>query len=231
MANRKVQFVEGEYYHIYNRGTDKRSITMSKEDSDRFVTSLDFFNSYEVRGSIRDNESPRSSTPGKRKGALVQIICFCLNPNHYHLLITPIVEDGVSKFMQRLGTGYTNYFNKTHERSGALFQSAFKARRITSDADLRKMSGYVNLNHTVHALSGEDLKLVRSSWNEYTKEAQGAHTVGLCEKDIVLSQFNSVRDYKIFAQAQAKEVQRERRVADKNEAAALKKEFYEKYFD
>ena len=67
---------------------------------------------------------------------LVQIICYCLNPNHYHLLLKEIKDGGISEFMKRVGGGYTWYFNNKHKRSGTLFQGRFKSVHIKSNEQL-----------------------------------------------------------------------------------------------
>src|SRR3989344_5909488 len=114
---RKVPFVEDEYYHIYNRGVDKRSIFEDLTDLNRFVQSIKEFNSVEPIGSIFENSFGKKKKNSKK---LVEIICYCLNPNHFHFILRPMVEDGISEFMKRIG-GYTWYFNNRHKRSGALF--------------------------------------------------------------------------------------------------------------
>src|SRR3989344_6008505 len=117
MSMRKMAFLPGEYYHIYNRGVDKRNIFSDKKDLGRFFQSMKEFNTKNPIGSLYENS----------------FVNYCLNPNHYHFLLTPLVEKGVEKFMQRLGTGYTMYFNERNKRSGSLFQGKFKSKHINSN--------------------------------------------------------------------------------------------------
>ncbi|MEK7535944.1 MAG: transposase [Patescibacteria group bacterium] len=124
---------------------------------------------------------------------LVELVCFCLNPNHYHLLLREIIPGGISRFMKRLG-GYSYYFNLRHKRSGALFAGQFKAKRIQSNEHLVHLSSYINLNNRVHKLSGPISRLVRSSWGEYTHDVNG-----LCTKNCILGQFKNKNDYEKFA--------------------------------
>lgn len=225
---RKTQFATGEYYHVYNRGTDKRDIVVDTHDSHRFVRSMIAFNLEDPIGSLHQQSFNTSSlsTPGtKSQKPLVEIVAYCLNPNHYHILLSPLVEHGVSDFIQKLGGGFTRYFNERYERSGVLFQGAFKARHITNNHDLLRMSAYVNLNDKVHQLSTRSTKLVRSSWAEYAHGAKG-----ICEKDIVLGQFNSRKAYTTFATKTVKEIVHERAQADAAEGK-IKKEFYARHFD
>lgn len=154
---RKVPFINGEFYHIYNRGVDKRDIFSNQYDLDRFFQSMDNFNIVEPIGSIYEHsfqnqkKSPQlgSSTP---KLKLVNFVCYCLNPNHYHFILEQVSDKGIEKFMQRIGTGYTNYFNEKNKRSGSLFQGRFKASHVASNEYLLHLSAYVNLNDKVHQL-------------------------------------------------------------------------------
>src|SRR3989344_9447893 len=112
MPSRKVNLVQGEYYHIYNRGVDKRNIFSDKFDLQRFFQSINEFNTKNPIGSLYENSFVREKELGGRTSKLVQFVAYCLNPNHYHFILTPLVEKGIEKFMQRLGTGYTMYFNE-----------------------------------------------------------------------------------------------------------------------
>ena len=111
---RKVPFIVGQFYHIYNRGVDKRIVFPTVEDLTRFFQSMEVFNIIEPTISIytrsRGEQYARSrrptSTVTNESKKLVNIICYCLNPNHFHFLLEEIVEGGISEFMKRLG-GYT----------------------------------------------------------------------------------------------------------------------------
>ena len=230
---RKTQLANDEYYHVYNRGTDKRPITLDTYDSDRFVQSLLAFNGTDPIGSIYKNvqstRTSKGSAPGTQTSdSLVEIVAYCFNPNHFHFLLKQVSDDGISKFMQKFGSGYTRYFNEKYDRTGVLFQGKFKARHISNDADLLRMSAYVNLNNRVHQLSARSTKLVRSSWSEYTGKKNRS---ALCSKDIILEQCNSLETYLHFAKETTKAIVRERSEADKSEIEKVKKEFYGYYFD
>src|SRR3989338_3002128 len=129
MPSRKVNFVKGEYYHIYNRGVDKRDIFTDKNDLQRFLQSMKEFNVKNPIGSLYENQFVKDKL-GSPSPKLVRFVAFCLNPNHYHFILTPLVEKGIEKFMQRLGGGYTLYFNEKYELSGSLFQGRFKSSHI-----------------------------------------------------------------------------------------------------
>lgn len=145
---KKPQFLLRKFYHLYNRGVDSRVVFSTKEDYDRFKAYLYILN---------DEDSPRVANfflPGRKKGVyesargveLVAIGAYSLLPNHFHLIVTPLTENGVSKFMQKIQTAYTMYFNKKYARDGGLFQSTFKAWEVKDDEDLQDLYAYIHLN-------------------------------------------------------------------------------------
>lgn len=192
MGNRKEVFVNGEYYHVYNRGIEGRNIVTNKYDSNRLVKCLEAFNTVEPIGSLF--LLSLKTTKPKNKRRLVDIVAYCLNPNHFHFILRQKVDGGISEFLKRLAGGYAWYFNKKQKRKGPLFQGHFKAKHIISNEHLLHASAYVNLNNKVHQLSGLTAQLIRSSWNQY----QGK-TPGICSTRIILSQFDNPREYQNFA--------------------------------
>lgn len=146
---RKIDFSTGEYYHIYNRGTDKRTIFLDTHDHNRFKTLLYACNSIEpvnISDHLKKGRSFFELFESDRGETLVDIIVYCLMPNHFHLLIREKAEGGIAKFMAKLSTGYSMYFNKKNERTGALFESRFKAKHIDTDEYLKYLFAYIHLN-------------------------------------------------------------------------------------
>ena len=198
---RKTQFVNGEYYHIYNRGVDKREVFLDSSDYFRFIKSLREFNNSLTREERMRLESKRSKKSELSSGKIVEIVCFCLNPNHYHFILKQLVDKGIENFMHKLSTGYTNYFNKKNDRNGSLFQGPFKSVHIGSNNYLLYLSAYVNCNSEVHGISpAENYKWC--SFRDYISKKSS----GLCSKDIILSQFSSLNEYREFAKNNAKEM-------------------------
>ncbi len=157
--SRKLTFALGEYYHVYNRGVEKRVLFNNKFDYQRFLLLLVLMNDQkpvEVQQLIRDSTIPELIAE-KRK-PLVSIISFSLMPNHFHLLLKEITEKGVSKFMHKVGTGYSLYFNLQNERVGGLFQGPYKAKHIADDRYLKYLFEYIHLNPVREVL--EDGQLV-----------------------------------------------------------------------
>ncbi|MFZ2523056.1 MAG: transposase [Minisyncoccia bacterium] len=196
---RNLKFEIGEFYHIYNRGVDKRDIFKNPKDLERFLKSMLEFNQSEPIGSIYENSFSKrqlGSRASKLAGAkvnidnkLVNFVCYCLNTNHYHFLLEQVSENGIEKFMHRLGTGYTKYFNIKNKRSGALFQGKFKAVHVDSNEYLLHLSAYINLNNKVH----KNNSLYKSSYDEYILAVGN-----FCKKDIILEQFKNVKEYKDY---------------------------------
>jgi putative transposase len=201
---RNLQFAEDEFYHIFNRGVDKRDIFNNKHDLDRFIEGVVEFNTIERlgnidRGHIKDG-----------KYRLVDIVAYCLNPNHYHLILRQIQNKGIEKFMHKIGMGYTKYFNIRNKRSGSLFQGTFKAVHIETNEQLLHTSTYVNLNNKVHHYSKDTL--YKSSWNEYINDAGD-----ICSKEIVIGQFRDSSEYKRFAENSLKDILQKKETARKLE--------------
>lgn len=205
MAIRKFEFANGEFYHVFNRGVDKRDIFLDKYDIHRFFKGMEEFNVIDPIGSIHRNSFVKNKQLRCKAPKLVNIICYCLNPNHYHFILEQLVDGGITKFMHKIG-GYSKYFNLKYERSGALFQGKFKAVYLSEGDQLLKTSVYVNLNDRVHLLRCKAPKLVKSSWDEYV----GNNKKDFCKKDIILDQFNSVKKYKKFAEELLIDIKKQR---------------------
>lgn len=192
---RKVALSTDEYYHILNRGVDKRPIFQDKQDLERFFLSLTAFNFVDPIGSIYEQSrgGPTAKPEAGKNKRLVDIICYCLNHNHYHLLLKQVSDNGISEFMKRLGGGYTWYFNNRHKRNGSLFQGKFKSVHIDSNEYLLHLSAYVNLNNRQDSNFAKSIS--KSSWEEYL----GNEVMPVCDKEIILEQFKSINEYKTFA--------------------------------
>ncbi len=193
-------FVVGEYYHVYNRGTDKRNIFVDERDLHRFWESLFDFNQTDPIGSVYELSFEKKSGKVSKRKPLVQFIAYCINPNHFHFLVTPLKERGIERFMQRLGNGYTKYFNNRHKRSGVLFQGKFKSRYVDSNEYLLHLSAYINANDKLgHRMS----KLSKSGMKEFSGEILGKK---LCNTEIILDQFENKKDYKDFVSSSFEDI-------------------------
>jgi len=155
------------------------------------------FNTLKPIGSIYEKsfEKLGSYTSKQESEKLVEFVCYCVNPNHFHFLLKQLNTDGIKKFMHRIGTGYTKYFNNKYKRSGNLFQRPFKSVHIDSNEYLLHLSAYINLNGRVHKLGSDTSKFSMSSWEEFIGNKNC-----FCEKSIILGQFNNILEYKNFTE-------------------------------
>ena len=213
---RKIEITNEEYYHIFNRGVDKRKVFLGDEDYMRFMISL-LLLSAQRDGLMEKWRDFRKINPKVKlkdfldsrkidlKDRLIEIICFCLNPNHYHLVLRQLKEKGVELFMHKLGTSYTKFFNKKNERSGSLFQGTYKSIHIESNDQLLYLSAYVNMNHYIHGYE-KSLSLTLGTW-PYSSlpEYLGKRSENLCNcnKDIILDQFQDVFEYEKYIKVNA----------------------------
>lgn len=155
---RKIQFENNNFYHIYNRGTEKRNVFLNDADYYRFIHYLYEFNNANFNHNLSRNiDGGLALLNSKSKNSLVEITAFCLMPNHFHLILRQLQENGIAQFMQKLGTGYTMYFNKKNKRSGSLFQGTFKAIQIENDEYLTHLSRYIHIN---------PVELIEPGWKE-----------------------------------------------------------------
>jgi len=196
---RKVPLVNGEYYHVYNRGVEKINIFRDINDLNRFHKCMLEFNREEPIGSLYlKAQQSRSGPTAKNVAPLVEIVAYCLNPNHYHFILKQLVDGGISEFIKRIAGGYTGYINEKYDRTGVLFQGKFKSIHIDSDPYLLHLSAYVNLNDRVHKIPSDDKHLTKSSWGEY----MGKPVKIVCgdAKQIILGRFNDPSEYKKVAE-------------------------------
>lgn len=147
------QFEVGGVYHIFNRGYDKRKIFLDKNDYQRFVESLYYLNNRSMikLRDVRKSKHTGSTCvfePPSNYEPIIEILAFTLMPNHYHLVVREISPGGIALFMQKLGNGYTGYFNEKYNRKGAggLFQGRYKSVKILNDIQLVTIFSYVHTN-------------------------------------------------------------------------------------
>lgn len=125
---------------------------------------------------------------------IVEIVAFCLMPNHFHFLLKQLTDGGITEFISKLSNSYTKYFNIKHRRVGPLLQGEFKSILVESDEQLLHLSRYIHLNPLVSDLVKNLENYTWSSYLEYT----GLNTQEICAKEIILSQFKSPKDYQKF---------------------------------
>lgn len=141
------QYVKNGYYHIYNRGVEKRTIFLDEQDCIIFLHYLKLYLS-------PIDELKQLNLPGLRISKFIRLnlsqeidlLAFTLMPNHIHIQIKQKTSDGIIKLMKRLTTAYVMYFNRKYKRVGSLFQNRYKAALIETDEYLLHLSRYIHLN-------------------------------------------------------------------------------------
>ncbi|MEK7603695.1 MAG: transposase [Patescibacteria group bacterium] len=141
-----------DIYHILNRGVEKRQIFLDKQDHLRFIHNLYELNNqdrvettyYNFRDYGASGKVAKASK--KPRKLLVDILAFCLMPNHYHILLAPRVENGIPQFMQKVNMGYSKYFNQKYERVGTLFQGRYKSVPVIANTHFLHLPFYIHFN-------------------------------------------------------------------------------------
>jgi len=177
MAKRNSPFENNGIYHVFNRGVDKRKIFMDEADHSRIIFLMEVCNSSERaprnikryiqkrKGNYQKIKDVQGRTlhiininnENQKESPLVEILNWCLMPNHYHFCLRQIEDGGISKFLQKVMTGYTMYFNKKYERSGVLFQGKSKSKLVNSEDYLQYLQYYIDFN---------PLDIFQAGWQE-----------------------------------------------------------------
>ncbi|OGG80592.1 hypothetical protein A3A39_01420 [Candidatus Kaiserbacteria bacterium RIFCSPLOWO2_01_FULL_54_13] len=135
-----------ELYHVLNRGVDKRTIFMEDGDRVRFVHDMFEFNDREAANNTLRRLEMNDFVSRSFRDPIIEIHGWCLMPNHYHLLLSELVEGGLTLFIRRLNIGYAKFFNDKYKRDGTLFQGRTKKIRIASDPHFLHILHYIHLN-------------------------------------------------------------------------------------
>lgn len=140
-------FVENGYYHLYNRGVDKRTIFQDEADCAVFLRLLkQYLSPKDDLKTFLDPNARLDRLMRTNMHGQVELLSFALMPNHFHLLLKQTEKNGISRFMIRLCTAYAMYFNKKYKRVGHLFQDQYKGILILDDNYLLHLSRYIHLN-------------------------------------------------------------------------------------
>lgn len=202
-TNRKLVFANDEIYHVFNRGVEKRPTFADKRELNRALLTLDFYRFAKPPVKLskfltipKDQQEKFLDNIKKEFDRLVEIICFCLMPNHFHFMFRQKLANGISTFTSNFTNSYTKYFNTKHERIGPLFEGIFKAVRIESEDQLIHTSRYIHLNPVSSFLiEPEDLESYQ--WSSYP-EFLGLSDKNLTIKKFVLNFFPTIDAYKKF---------------------------------
>jgi len=147
MGHRREPIAPEEWYHCFSRGIDGRKTFEDTFDYQRFTQALYLSNSIEtIERSSFWRLTHEEIFELQREAPLVAVGAYALMPNHFHLLLKEVEEGGISRFMQRLGTSYTKYFNERYARIGNLFVKPFRSKHVGTDNYLRRVVAYIHCN-------------------------------------------------------------------------------------
>src|SRR3989344_6595529 len=167
--NSRKLYYENGYYHIYNRGVEKRKIFLDRQDYSVFLSYLKEYLSPKDENALYAVLSDESSTPSEKDRARkllrinnfseeITLLAYCLMPNHFHFFIKQKSAGSIDKFMNSLGTRYTMYFNKKYDRVGSLYQGVYKAVSITNESQFIYLSKYIHKQALALASQGLALR-------------------------------------------------------------------------
>ena len=202
------EYEVGGYYHLYNRGVNKRLIFKDQKDYSTFLSYLQFYltppNDPTLRGSSSQDKSPVSPTKVLKNYATeIELLAYCLMPNHFHLMLKQNSEYGINFFMRSLCTKYARYFNTHYKRTGHLFQGIYKAVRITSDDQYTYLSKYIHRNPlSLPACEDDPRRLGSYKYSSYSNYLKHFEQSWISTEDILsyFSQTNPHSTYQNFVE-------------------------------
>jgi len=203
---REILLAEGEHYHIIGRGNNKEKIFLDDRDYSRFLFLILYFQSSHNFINIGRNvtyfKNKKDFGIEQDKVDLivsnryVELVNFCIMPNHYHLTVFNKTDKGISKYMQRVLNAYAKYFNTKYKQTGHVFQGPYKAVHISDDVQLQYLSTYIHKNPT--EIKGENYKTYK--WSSYQDYIDKNRWGGLLKPEIITESFGSKNNYKNFVQ-------------------------------
>lgn len=208
MPIRIVPLITNQFYHLFNRGINKQSIFLESRDYSRAVQAFEFYSFAEPVSRFSKflqlpKENREKLWQEMRKGKrLVEIISYCLMPNHFHFLLKQIQNGGISKFLRLFEDSYTRYFNTKYEKFGPILQGQFKAVRIEDDNQLLHLSRYHHLNPYTSYLVKDFVSCENYLWSSFP-EYLGKTKISICQKEIIMANFKDPTDYQKFVLDQA----------------------------
>lgn len=208
MPGRELRFVTDEIYHTFNRGIEPFQTFTNEGDYRRALLTLELYHlatppmKLSQLLSLDKGVQEQILNNIRQEEGVVDILSFCLMPNHFHLLLRQKKDGGISKFMGDFQNSYTRFFNTKHERKGPLFLRPFKAVKIYSEQQLLHVSRYQHLNAHSASIVKSLEQLEGYPWSSLP-EYLGLTERDLCEKETILSHFKDISSYRNFIFDQA----------------------------
>lgn len=206
-------YIENGYYHVYNRGVEKRIIFHDAQDYAVFLSYLKTYLSPKNENELRNQLANPSLSPTARASLIQQLnlnnfhneitlLSYCLMPNHFHLLVKQKSINSLDCFMNSLSTRYVMYFNRKYKRVGHLYQDVYRAVLVESDPQLLYLTAYIHRNPLALALQGDPFQTQPSSYKEYlglrkTEWVNPSEVLSYCSKN------NSRLSYESFVKQES----------------------------
>lgn len=216
MKRRLIFEGDNRYYHVFNRGVEKRDIFMDDQDRRRFLFSLlalqgdVYLNNFYRLARTFDEHSMfimEEIEDDIMKSRVVEIVSFALMPNHFHLILNELTDGGIAKFMQRLGNSYTKCFNLKYQRNGHLFGSRFHRKLIDTNEYFLHLSAYIHRNP--RELRGWRNKEHKYPWSSYQDYIEFNRWGKFINPSIILDQFSDKKEYGHFVQTSNTKIEEE----------------------
>jgi putative transposase len=206
--------LKDNYYHVYNRGNARQVLFYDNADYSRFLflllhlqspVSFDQAGRHVKKYLTTNNFGVAPEVLERIIGErFIKVLNFCLMPNHFHVTLQSVSDDGVSRYMQKLGIAYSKYFNKKYGQSGHVFQGGYKAKLVTTDRQFVYLSAYIHRNpQEIEAWENHTIEYPWSSYQDYHNNRWGE----LLVPDDIVGTFASPQEYSLFVEnSGAKEV-------------------------
>lgn len=208
---RRQRFAGGEYYHIYCHSIDDLKIFRGRRDYERFISLL-----FVANGNLQTPRLDRASGFGIIEDlsrekitvgeSIVDIVCFCVMPTHFHLLLCEKGkrrENNISAYVHKVLVSHAKYFNRKYERRGHVFESAFHSRHVDTNRYLVYLSRYIHKNPKDMAQwKGKEFKY---PWSTYQDYIMGNRWGRLLERSIILDQFKNLSEYRAYVEERISE--------------------------
>lgn len=194
----KPVYANNYFYHVYNRGVAKQNLFDSDFDYLRLLKTFSFYleNENKPRLSKIDKTELHKILKIEPQKPLVEIYAYCLMPNHFHLLLRQVTDNGISIFLRRSSDSYTRYYNVKNDRVGTIFQGRFRAVLIESDEQLLHLSRYIHLNPYTSDICNDSASYNWSSYHHYLNNNNDR----LCHPDYILKMIGSSKNYQEFVE-------------------------------
>lgn len=201
---RLMKIALGEHYHVFNRAVNKQVIFHDSSDYSRFLFLILYFQSSlvfkQLGRLVKEFVLSRALDSGDEAEIIrrrsVELVAFCIMPNHFHLIVKEVDEGGIAAYMQRVLTSYSKYYNTKYEKSGHVFQGPYRAVHISDDRQILHLSAYIHRNpREIAKWFRKEDKYEWSSYRDFIGEDRWG---ALLVPDIILGQFKSRAKYDHF---------------------------------